>query len=181
MVPSWQKSQVVASVVFHSVTIRVMSLPIATKKSKALTPERTRVGAILTVGLLARSEPLAAVCAFVSRNIGASFRGAGRGARWLVRGSWAWISVRPGTRPRRMARRSGLAAARYLLAKPQLARPIRWLLRRSPTIEQRFRMLLRSPADAHRATVQTVSDIPARARNVYAELKAAIAKREACV
>jgi hypothetical protein len=104
-------------------------------------------------------------------------------SRWFVRGSWAWLNLGRGSRPRRVARRWSVAVASYLLARPRLAQPVRQLLRGFPAIEERFRMILLSPADTQRAPIQSVavalSDLSPRARGVYAELKAAIAKREA--
>ena len=41
----------------------------------------------------------------MSRLIAAPLRGASRTARWFVDGSRAWVTLRPGSRPRRVARR----------------------------------------------------------------------------
>ena len=43
-------------------------------------------------------------------------------ARWVLRGSWAWITLKPGSRPRRTARKLVGAAVRFVLARPLLAR-----------------------------------------------------------
>src|SRR5262249_51998479 len=39
-----------------------------------------------------------------SARMAALIHGAKRGARWLVTGTWAWITLKPGSRPRRVAR-----------------------------------------------------------------------------
>lgn len=105
-------------------------------------------------------------------------KGAGR---MLVRGSSAWLMLKPGSRPRRLVRRWSVAIVRYFRARPHLARPARRLLRRLPRIEGRLRMMLVSPADTPRAPIprRLFSDLSPRARGIYTELKAAIAKREA--
>lgn len=104
-----------------------------------------------------------------------------RAARWFVHGMWAWLTLKPGSRPRRMARRGVVALARFLLARPRLAEPARRLLQRFPAIEGRMRVMLSAP-DAFRPPVQEdakdLSDLSPRARRIYAELRAAIARRD---
>lgn len=95
-------------------------------------------------------------------------------ARRLVRGSVAWLTFRPGSRPRRVARRVGIAAARYVLALPFLALTARQLLRRFPAVRGRWRMMLLRVAEPHQFQLAGLS---AHARGVYSELKAAVARR----
>ena len=43
-------------------------------------------------------------------------------AWWALRGSWAWITLKPGSRPRRAARKLVGAAVSFVVAQPLLAR-----------------------------------------------------------
>lgn len=95
-------------------------------------------------------------------------------ARKLVQGSVAWVTFRPRSRPRRVARRVGIAAGRYLLALPFLALTARQLLRRFPAVRGRCRMMLLRVAEPHQFQLAGLS---AHARGVYSELKAAVARR----
>lgn len=45
-----------------------------------------------------------------------------RGPRWFARGVWAWISFKPGSRPRRVLRAAFARLARFVLRRPRLAR-----------------------------------------------------------
>lgn len=114
--------------------------------------------------------------AFTSWPLGAPLRIARGVARRFTHGSVAWLTLRPTSRPRRIARRITVAAARSLLARPLLARPARRLLRRFPAIQGRLRMMLLASAGAHRAQIG-IADLSEHARGVYAELKVAVARR----
>lgn len=134
--------------------------------------------------MLGRSSRQAGVAAMVypliSSGVGAFLRIARSVASWLVCRTWAWLTLRPGSRPRRIARQSSVVLARYFIARPHLVRPVKPLLRRFPEIEERLRMMLSSPEGARRASIpSSLSDLSPHARTVYAELKAAIAKVEA--
>jgi hypothetical protein len=116
------------------------------------------------------------VDAVKSWQLGARLRIAKRAARRVMQGSIAWLALRRGSRPRRMARRLGVGAIRYLLARPLLARPARRLLRHFPAIRGRLRMMLLVPAGPYRVHVN-VADLSENARAIYAELKVAVARR----
>ena len=58
-------------------------------------------------------------------------------ARLVLRGSWAWISLKPGSRPRRTAGELLKAALRFTLARPRLARIVGPLLPRHPLDDAR--------------------------------------------
>jgi len=61
--------------------------------------------------------------------------------RRLVRGGWGWITLRPGTRPRRMARRTAGSAIAFVLDRPALARAAQAVLRFTPTFKAHLRNL----------------------------------------
>jgi len=102
-------------------------------------------------------------------------------ARWFVRGSLAWLVFKPGSRPRRLTHRWSVATARYFLARPRIAVPMKRVLQRFPALERRFRVMLLSPVETtyYDTSIDGPADLSLTARGVYAELKAAIAKRNA--
>lgn len=59
---------------------------------------------------------IAAMYASRSWRVTAPLRGASIAARWFVRGSWAWLTLRPGSRPHRVTARlkKMLSAAQIL-------------------------------------------------------------------
>jgi hypothetical protein len=129
-----------------------------------------------TADLLANAGVHAMVYPLISWRVGAF----PRIARNVASRAWAWLTLRPGSRPRRIARRWSVVGARYFIARPLLVRPARPLLRRFPAIAARLRMMLLSPEGTRRASIpSSLSDLSSHARGVYTELKAAIAKIEA--
>src|SRR5271168_5292099 len=92
--------------------------------------------------------------AFASWRTTAPLTNVGGTTRWFVRGCLAWISCKPGTRPRRFVRLCSVTVVRYFLARPRLARPTRRLLRRFPAVERPLRKILVSPADTPSARLQ---------------------------
>lgn len=154
-------------------------LPRATEDSSL--PGKSRLRPTFSISLVDRIKALAAARACASWRIAGPLRSAGGAARWLVRGLWGWLFFRPGSRPRRVARRLSVATARYLLAQPGLALPARRLLRFFPAIQKRLRVMLLAPTSSRRAPfydVQGPSDLSLRARDVYVQLKAAVAKHD---
>jgi len=75
-----------------------------TRKSEALTARETEV-ARKGEALTAREAELRAVYASTSWRVTAPLRGASRATGWLLHGSRAWLTFKPGTRPHRIARR----------------------------------------------------------------------------
>ena len=64
-------------------------------------------------------------------------RGAKRAARWLVTGTWSWITLKPGSRPRRVARIFLKRVSGWLNGHPRLqARALR-LRRLVPPLARR--------------------------------------------
>ena len=135
-------------------------------------------GAACSADLLT-SRGSAMVYPLISSGVGRYLRIARSAGNSLKRSTWAWLTFKPGSPPRRMARRSSVVLARYFLARPVLMRPAKPLLRRFPAIEERLRMMLSSSEAARRASIpSSLSDLSLHARTVYAELKAAMAKVE---
>jgi len=104
------------------------------------------------------------------------------GARWFALGVWTWITFKPGSRPRRLARHSVVAAITFLVARPRLARPARrllgLLLLPAPAVKKRLVMMfLSADAAPARDKHKNPHDLSPYARNIYAELKAAVATR----
>jgi len=120
----------------------------------------------------------AAVGAVTSGHLRGLLRSADRSVRWLARGSRAWMTFRHGSRPHRVVWWGGRAIARYILMRPRLAQRIRRLLQRFPALEKRLRAtpVLYFVRDVQR--VEFLSDLSPRARSVYVQLQAAIARRE---
>lgn len=104
--------------------------------------------------------------------------------RQLARGVSTGRAFGPGSLPRGVARRSVAAAIAFLVVRPRLARPARLLLglllRPLPAVKKRLVMMLLSahaaPGAAHDKH-KNPYDLSPYARSVYAELKAAVAKR----
>jgi hypothetical protein len=65
-------------------------------------------------------QRLAAVFRSTSWRVTAPIRGAKRAARWLVTVTWSWITLKPGSRPRRVARIFLKRVSRWLNDRPRL-------------------------------------------------------------
>ena len=82
-------------------------------------------------------ERLVAVYRSTSWRMTAPIRGAKRAARWLLTGTWSWITLKPGSRPRRVARIFLERVSGWLNDHPRLqARALR-LRRLVPPLERR--------------------------------------------
>ena len=103
----------------------------------------TRVG-ILEEQHSALNEHLAAVYRSNSWRLTAPLRSAGRFVRWLVSGTAAWVTFRPGSRPRRTARWIANGIVRRALARPWLARHARTFLGNFPGLERRLRAMVKA-------------------------------------
>jgi FkbM family methyltransferase len=69
-------------------------------------------------GLRTADERLAAVYRSTSWRMTAPIRGTKRAVRWLLTGTWSWITLKPGSRPRRVARKAVIGLAHRLRARP---------------------------------------------------------------
>jgi glycosyltransferase involved in cell wall biosynthesis/SAM-dependent methyltransferase len=103
-----------------------------------LDEERT-ARAALVADLLPKNEALAALYASTSWRITEPLRDTRRATRWFAHGTRAWLTLKPGSRPKRIAARGVVLAARFCRARPPLANVARRALRWFPTIEARLR------------------------------------------
>jgi hypothetical protein len=103
-------------------------------------------------------------------------RGVGRAMRWFVHGCWAWITLHPGSRPRRTIRSGLLRTLRFVLARPNLTRIVRQPLERFPLLKgfkrRAFAVLL-----AKNMAPPPDSIFSERERFVHASLEAALERR----
>jgi hypothetical protein len=154
-----------------------MSSPTTIKRWRALTFGRSRVSPAFSAYLRARTASLAAFYTFTSERITAPLdRGSGA-ARWFVRGAGAWITFKPGSRPRRMTRNLLPMSVQFVRARPFLADIARGLLRRLPRLRNYLRRILaaRLPP-AVRFTPFLDGLFSERERFVHMRLKAALKK-----
>jgi SAM-dependent methyltransferase len=117
---------------------------------------------------------LSAVYASTSWRIAAPLRSASLAVRWLGRGTRAWLTLTPGSRPRRVARRTLENLADSLSGQPRLRAAVVRLLPSSPVPDQQVQ---REEAPGHIAT--DVPQLSPRAQRIYLDLKAAIEKGKA--
>jgi FkbM family methyltransferase len=147
----------------------------------------------LEADLLARNEALAAVFASKSMRITAPLRSGGRAARWFVRGSIASLTLRPGSRPRRVLchLRMMLFSADRSRAEPSQFlqhthdESVRAITFPSPTQSlntQDDNPTCPCPTNTRKSRhgkVEALADLSSHACNVFAEIKAALAMHEA--
>lgn len=76
--------------------------------------------------------------------IGRGTRLRGRAVTRLFDGAVAWLTLKPGSRPRRVARRVLAGVAERLGAHPRLADAVRTILARSPRIQRRLAVAIRN-------------------------------------
>jgi hypothetical protein len=125
--------------------------------------------------LPAAPAELASLHASMSWRLMTPLRGVGRAIRWFMHGCWAWITLTPGSRPRRTIRSALLRTLRFVLARPNLTRIARQPLERFP--------LLRSVKRRAFAILLAKNIAPSdgifseRERFVHASLAAALERR----
>ncbi len=76
-------------------------------------------------------------------------RSAFRGARWFLRGVLAWLTLKPGSRPRRKAAQILTGLAERVKAHPRLATLARHLLSHIPALRDRLQSGLRAERARH--------------------------------
>jgi hypothetical protein len=140
--------------------------------------EESAARAALAADLLAKNEALAALYASTSWLITAPLRSTRGAARWFVGGTWAWVTVKPGSRPRRVAARCVVGAVRFCRARPTLTNMVRRTLRWLPTVEAQLRRIVVFDVLGPGATPTTaVDDVllcePSDVRIAYQRLRAA--------
>lgn len=102
-------------------------------------------------------------------------RSAGSFARWIRDGSRAWLTLTPGCRPRRIARRTVNAMADWIRAKPQRRALARRLISRFPRLAVQWRKRASAPA-GFAASIDRIEpagpqpDVSMRARQIHAWL-----------
>jgi len=133
-----------------------MHSPTVTKRSKASTPGPAEI------------ELPAAIYPPAFRRIALPLYRAGGAAGWFARGARAWITFKPGSRPRRTARNIVLKLVRFVLAQPFLASIMRRVLRRLPM--PKLAALLA-------AVGRPDGDFTEREQFIHVRLKAALEKR----
>lgn len=92
----------------------------------------------------AAQQSLAAVHSSTSWRLTAPLRAFKRKAASPLEGIWAWITLKPGSRPRRVARKALTGLADWLRARPRLRSALINRLRRYPALFERFRRMARA-------------------------------------
>ncbi|WP_298220053.1 class I SAM-dependent methyltransferase [Halothiobacillus sp.] len=110
-----------------------------------------------------------------------SLRLAGKFARWFVRGSIAWLTFKPGSRPRRMIRSALIKTMATVQTRPRLKRFVLKVLNRFPRLKQRLWSIRfqNTPISLPIATPTIQpheADLSPRARQIYLDLKTAMEK-----
>lgn len=136
-------------------------------------------GKFLEVDLFAGTGALVAVCASTPWFAGK------RLARWFLLGTWVWLTLKPGTRPRRTARWMVMKLADFLSVRPRLKAAAVRLLAPFPAFAQQLRAVIHRKqvrekfyAEGLASSETNATDLSLRARDIYTELKAAIARHE---
>jgi FkbM family methyltransferase len=124
---------------------------------------------------------LAAIYSSRSWRITAPLRWAGNVARWFVRGSIAWLTFAPGSRPRRILRRMLISIKSGISHRPLLKAVAVRLLSLFPQIDQRLRSIGNPRFSKHLDTsfstedgIEAINYLTPRARQIYLDLKASI-------
>jgi FkbM family methyltransferase len=96
----------------------------------------------LETDLIGKNEALTTLYDSRSWRITAPLRAATRVVRWFAHGTWASLTLRPGSRSRRIVRRSVSMAARSCRRSASLTRLARRVLRSFPTLEARVKRIV---------------------------------------
>lgn len=99
--------------------------------------------------------------------------------RWLVRGSVAWLTFAPGSRPRRVSRRTLRWALNKVSANQRLNALARKWVNRFPRLKQRLKNLAHSQFATPGQPMRDIAtaNLTPRARQIYMDLNAAIEKK----
>lgn len=101
--------------------------------------------------------------------------------RWFLRGSWAWLTFKPGARPRRVARALVKWCEYFVIRHPLLSACARWVLRRLPSrLESALLKVLRPSRFAASASPRDIVATPnlsPRARIIHSMLIESLASK----
>lgn len=145
----------------------------ATAASEARIAQVERAKAIL-------EAQLAAVYTSSSWRVTKPLRFAGHTGRWLTQGALAWLTFRPESRPRRIARHSATTLAQSVRAHPHLAKIAKRVVQFMPaTIRSRLWSIASQATPMASASLPLqLSDLSPRARQIHAMLKVAMDERQ---
>jgi len=128
---------------------------------------------------------LRAIYASRSWRVTAPLRQGGGFARWFVRGSVAWLTFAPGSRPRRVIRTALIWAMKMVRSHPKLGGIALTLINKFPRLKQRLRIIVNSQtyADSHTCSPHfspgaDLSNLSPRARQIYLHIKTEIVKKK---
>jgi len=109
-----------------------------------------------------------------------------RGLLWLGNGVWAWLTLKPGSRPRRVARAALMRIVRFISRRPGFYHAAMRVARMLPfPVQDRLRSLAMAGAHAPSARIvrppiaEDVSELSARAKEIYTLLLAERSVRKA--
>jgi hypothetical protein len=143
------------------------------REALAASQQRAR---FLEAKLLAAQAELATMQASGSWRLIAALRSVGGAARRFTHASWAWITLRPGSWPRRTVRSSLLRTLSFVLARPNLTRIARQPLVRFPLLK-RFKRRAFAVLLAKNIAPPSDSIFSEREQFVHARLEAALERR----
>jgi O-antigen chain-terminating methyltransferase len=128
---------------------------------------------------------LAAIYNSRSWRITAPLRWAGNVARWFMRGSIAWLTFAPGSRPRRILRRMLISIKSGISSRPLLKAMAARVLSPFPQLDARLRSMGNATYSGSPSIInprvqgiEGLEHLSPNARKIYFDLKAAVEQRQ---